>query len=180
MLLSIKDRTTGKYYDGAAFAQATQAPLLTATLAGSNWNYALDQSKLTSPHLYEVEVHAIDNVGNVETPTQVRFSYGTDVGAPSTTLSLTAATHAALTNVGPVHTLFYGTALGGGGFKIHVDATDASGVDTVTFPDLTATSGFGGTGGTSTNSGNNDPYAVDSSGYTFSSGATTPPAPART
>ena len=100
MLLSIKDRTTGKYYDGAAFAQATQAPLLTATVAGTNWHYALDQSKLTSPHLYEVEVHAIDNVGNVETPTQVRFSYGTDVGAPSTTLSLTAATHAALSNVG--------------------------------------------------------------------------------
>src|SRR4029079_10447361 len=34
VLLSIKDRTTGKYYNGTSFAQATQAPLLTATLAG--------------------------------------------------------------------------------------------------------------------------------------------------
>ena len=48
----------------------------------------------------------------------------------------------------------------------------------MTFPDLSATSGFGGTGGTSTNSGNSDPYAVDSSAYTFTSGATTPPGPA--
>ena len=106
-------------------------------------------------------MHAIDNVGNVETTTQIRFTYGTDVGAPSTTLSLTGATHAALIERRRrAHDLYYGTALGGGGFQIHVDATDASGVDTVTFPDLSATSGFGGTGGTSTNSGNNDPYRV--------------------
>ena len=176
--LSIEDRTTGMYYDGAAFAQATQAPLLTATLAGSNWSYPLDQSKLASPHLYEIEAHAVDNVGNAETPTQIRFTYGNDTGPPTTTLSLTGATHAALASAGAnAYNLYYGTALGGGGFTIHVDATDGSGVDTVSFPDLSGTSGFGGSSSTSTNSANDDPFAADSTGYTFSSSAATPPPP---
>ena len=123
-------------------------------------------------------MHAIDNVGNVETrdadPLLLRHRCRR---AEHDALAHERDARVPHQRSAPVHTLFYGTALGGGGFTIHVDATDASGVDTVTFPDLSATSGFGGTGGTSTNSANDDPYAVDSTGYTFSSGATTPPPP---
>jgi len=47
-------------------------------------------------------------------------------------------------------------------------------VDTIAFPDLSATSGFSGNGGTSTNGSAADPY-VAGSAYSFTSGATTAP-----
>jgi hypothetical protein len=75
------------------------------------------------------------------------------------------------------YVLYYGTAAGGGGFKLHASATDPSGVDTVTFPDLSGTSGFSGSGGMSTNGSNADPYTLDSPAYGFTGSATTAPAP---
>ena len=175
--LSIKDSTTGKYYDGAGFTLGSQS-YLTAGLSGSNWSYGLDQSKLTAPHVYLVELFSVDNVGNAELHQTIRFTYGSDVGAPSTALTLTGATNASLLPVsGSDYNLYYRTTGGSGGFTLHAVSSDPSGVDTVTFPDLSATAGFSGTGGTSTNGGNADPYTDDSSGYGFTSAATTPPGP---
>ena len=88
--VAIKDRTTGKYYGGAAFDQSSQT-FLAASLAGNNWSYALDQTKLTSPHAYLVELYSVDKVSNSEAQQQIRFTYGSDIGAPTTTLSLTGA-----------------------------------------------------------------------------------------
>ena len=172
MNVSIKDRTTGKYWGGTAFDQSSQT-FLAASLAGNNWSYALDQSKLTSPHAYLVELYSVDNVSNAETHQQIRFTYGSDTGAPTTTLSLTGATNAYLT--GAPYVLYYGTALGSGGFTLHASSTDPSGVDTIAFPDLSGTTGFSGSGGTSSNGSNADPFVVDSPAYTFTSGATTAP-----
>ncbi|HEX6788597.1 MAG TPA: invasin domain 3-containing protein [Gaiellaceae bacterium] len=172
--VSIKDRTTGKYWGGTAFDQSSQT-FNAASVAGSNWRYALAESDLTSPHAYLVEIYAVDNVGNADVHQQFHFTFGNDTGGPSDTLSLTNATHAYLTATAP-YVLYYGTTAGGGGFKLHASATDPSGVDTVTFPDLSGTSGFNGSGGTSTNGSNADPYAVDSPAYSFTGSATTAPA----
>src|SRR5262249_17043148 len=146
----------------------------TASLAGNNWHYALDESQLTAPHSYLVEIDAVDNVGNTDVHQQFHFTFGSDVGGPADTLSLPNATHAHLTATAP-YVLYYGTAAGGGGFKLHASATDPSGVDTVTFPDLSGTSGFSGSGATSTNNSSADPYAVDSPAYSFTGSATTAP-----
>jgi len=105
--VSIKDRTTGKYWGGTEFDQASQT-FDTAVIAANTWSYALDQSKLTSPHSYLVELYSVDNVGNAETQQQVRFTYGSDVGGPATTLTLSSATHAYLSASAP-YVLYYGT-----------------------------------------------------------------------
>jgi hypothetical protein len=170
--VSIKDRTTGKYYGGTTFDQPSQT-FLTASLAGNNWSYALDQSKLTSPHAYLVELYSVDNVSNSDAHQQIRFTYGGDTGAPTTTLSLTGATHAYL-GVAP-YVLYYGSTLGSGGFTLHASSTDPSGVDTVSFPDLSGAAGFSGSGGTSSNGGNDDPFVADSPAYSFTSLASTAP-----
>ena len=170
--VSIKDRTTGKYWGGSAFDQASQT-FNTATLAGANWHYPLDESQLTSPHSYLVEIYSVDNVGNSEVHQQIRFTYGNDVGGPTTTLTLSAGSHAFLTAIAP-YVLYYGTTNGGGSFTLQQSATDPSGVDTITFPDLSSTSGFSGTGGTSTNGSAADPF-VATSAYSFTSGATAAP-----
>ena len=172
--VSIKDRTTGKYWGGTAFDQSTQT-FNAASVAGNNWHYALDESQLTSPHAYLVEIYAVDNVGNSDVHQQFHFTFGSDTGGPSDTLSATNATHAYLTATAP-YVLYYGTSAGGGGFELHASATDPSGVDTVTFPDLSGTSGFSGSGGTSTNGSSADPYTVDSPAYSFTGSATTAPA----
>ena len=90
--------TTGKYYDGAAFAQATQTPLLTATLAGTNWSYALDQSKLTAPHVYERRgLRDRQRRQRRDAPRRSASPTATTSARRATTLSLTPrATHALL------------------------------------------------------------------------------------
>jgi hypothetical protein len=170
--VSIKDRTTGMYWGGTAFDQASQT-LDTAVIAANTWSYALDQSKLTSPHSYLVELYSVDNVGNAETQQQVRFTYGSDVGGPATTLTLSSATHAYLSASAP-YVLYYGTTNGAGSFTLRDSATDPSGVDTIAFPDLSGTTGFSGTGGSSTNGSNADPFIATAS-YGFTSAATTAP-----
>ncbi len=172
--VSIKDRTTGMYWGGTAFDQASQT-FNTAALAGTNWDYALSESDLTAPHSYVVEVYSVDNVGNADVHQQMRFTYGSDVGGPTTALTLSSASHAFMTASSP-YVLYYGTANGGGSFTLHQSATDPSGVDTIAFPDLSATTGFSGTGGTSTNGSAADPFVATSS-YAFTSGATTAPGP---
>ncbi|HEX3224465.1 MAG TPA: invasin domain 3-containing protein [Gaiellaceae bacterium] len=172
--VAIKDRTTGKYWGGTAFDQSTQT-FNAASVAGNNWHYALAEGDLTAPHAYLVELYAVDNVGNADVHQQFQFTFGSDTGGPADTLSLTNATHAYLTATAP-YVLYYGTTTGGGGFRLHASATDPSGVDTVTFPDLSGTSGFSGSGGTSTNGSNADPYTVDSPAYSFTGAATTAPA----
>jgi|GEM_PF-5873558 len=172
VFVSIKDETTGKYWGGSAFDQSSQT-FDTASVAGSNWHYPLDESQLTAPHVYLVEVYSVDNVSNADVHQQFRFTYGSDVGGPTDTLSLSSATHAFMSPTAP-YVLYYGTANGAGGFTLHASATDPSGVDSVTFPDLSGTSGFGGSGGTSTNGSSADPYVATSS-YTFSGSATTAP-----
>jgi hypothetical protein len=89
---------------------------------------------------------------------QIRFTFGSDVGAPTTTLALTGTSHAYLT--GFPYVLYYGTTLGGGAFTLHESATDPSGVDTIALPDLSGTTGFGGSGGTSTNNSSVDPFVA--------------------
>ncbi len=90
---------TTTYYDGSGFTSSTPVQL-TATVAGSNWSYALDQSKLATPDSYVVTVHSTDNVGNTEVDQLIHFTYGTDLTPPATTLSLTGASHAYLLQVG--------------------------------------------------------------------------------
>src|SRR5207253_559307 len=85
------------------------------------------------------------------------YQVGSDTGGPTDTITLGGATHAYLSTLAG-YTVYYGTALGGGGFTLHSSASDPSGVDTVTFPDLSGTAGFGGTGGTSANSSSADPF----------------------
>jgi hypothetical protein len=177
LTVALEDRTTGKWYDGASFASTTRVDL-PATLAGTDWSYALGAAKLTAPHAYLATATATDNVGNAVTTAAHRFTFGGDVGAPTTTVTLAGASHAYLMPTGAnAYNLYYGTANGGGSFTLHASATDPSGVDSVSFPDLSGAAGFSGSGGSSTNSSNEDPYERDSSSYSFASTATTPPAP---
>ena len=173
---------TTTYYDGSSFTSPTPVQL-TATLAGSNWSYPLDQSKLGAPDSYVVTIHSTDNVGNTEVDQLVHFTFGTDLTPPATTLTLTGASHAYLfqvgthpsPNAGNDYNLYYSTVNSGGGFTIHAHTTDQTGIAGVVFPDLSGTTGFTGSGGTQTNSSAN-PWDVDSpSAYTFSSAAITAP-----
>ena len=165
--VSIKDRTTGKYWGGSAFDQPTQT-FNAATVAGNNWSYALDQSELTSPHSYLVELYSVDNVAQRRVapadPLHVRQRHR----RPDDDAHALRRTHAYLT-AGAPYVLYYGTANGGGGFTLQQSATDPSGVDTIAFPDLSGTTGFSGNGGTSTNGSSADPFVVELVGYTFTS-----------
>ena len=146
-----------------------------ASLAGNNWSYGLDQSELTAPHVYVVELFAVDNVGNAEThqhdPLHLRQRHrrADDHADARPARRTRRSTRSARGD----YNLYYCTANGGGGFTLHASSTDPSGVDTVTFPDLSGTTGFSGSGGTSTNGVSADPFAVDSPAYTFTSAATT-------
>ena len=66
---------------------------------------------------------------------QIRFTYGADIGRTEHDAHAherhARCPHERRPNA---YDLYYGTALGGGGFTIHVDATDPSGVDTVDVP----------------------------------------------
>ncbi|HXY80444.1 MAG TPA: SwmB domain-containing protein, partial [Gaiellaceae bacterium] len=184
VVLTIAQTASGTttYYDGSGFTSSTPVQL-TATVAGSNWSYGLDQSKLAAPDSYVVTVHSTDNVGNNEVDQLVHFTYGTDLTPPATTLSLTGASHAYLVqvgthpapNAGNDYNLYYSTVNSGGGFTIHAHSTDQTGIADVVFPDLSGTTGFTGSGGTQSN-GSANPWDVDSpSAYTFSSAAITAP-----
>ncbi len=170
---------TTTYYDGSGFT-STSPVQLSASLAGSNWSYALDQAKLGAPDSYLVSVHSTDKVGNGEVDQLVHFTFGSDLAPPVSALTLSGASHAYLFQVGTHpggidYDLYYSTVNSGGGFTLHAHSTDQTGIASVVFPDLTATTGFGGSGGTQTN-GSANPWDVDSpSPYTFSPAATTAP-----
>ncbi|HVS86108.1 MAG TPA: SwmB domain-containing protein [Gaiellaceae bacterium] len=173
--LTLEDDGTSQYYDGASFGSG--APVdLSATITGSDWAYALDHTQLTAQHQYTLTVHATDNVGNVESVQTLTFGYQLDITPPDVTLSLTSASHAYLAADGAdAWKLYYGTLNGGGSFTLQADVTDSSGLASVVFPDVHATSGFSGDGGPAQGA-TSSPY-TGTRDYSFTSGATTPPSP---
>ena len=54
---------------------------------------------------------------------QIRFTYGNDVGGPTTTLTLSSSSHAFMTAIAP-YVIYYGTTNGGGSLALHQSATE--------------------------------------------------------
>ena len=82
--LSIKDRTTGKYYDGAAFTQASQTP----AAHGDARRHELElrarpeQAHLAARLRGRGATRSTTSATSRRRP-QIRFTYGSDVGAPT-------------------------------------------------------------------------------------------------
>ena len=147
--VSIKDRTTGKYWGGTAFDQPSQT------------------FNSRRPRRQQLELRARPEQADVAARLSRRALLGRQRrqrrDAPADPLHVRqrhrradddAHAHrrdARLPDRLAPYVLYYGTTLGGGGFTLHESATDPSGVDTIAFPDLSGTTGFSGSGGTSTN-----------------------------
>ncbi|HEU4451377.1 MAG TPA: Ig-like domain-containing protein, partial [Gaiellaceae bacterium] len=84
--LSIR-QGAGDYWDGSAFASASEV-WVTATLAAGDWSYALDASSLAPDGGYTVRVRATDAAGNAESPSSRAFVV--DTTAPSALVAFPA------------------------------------------------------------------------------------------
>ena len=76
-------RGTGNYWNGTGFSSATEV-WNDATIAGGDWEYALDAADLPADGNYTVRVRALDVAGNVESASSRTFTY--DTTAPQTTI----------------------------------------------------------------------------------------------
>ncbi len=153
----------------------------TTTLTGSTCDTFTDtwstvtlqggaDTTVTSGHCYRYRIHVSDNVGNASADSAVSATAKVDTTAP--TVAVTAPT--AVTGAGAQYwasgskTLWFRPS-GSGSFTLGATASDAgSGVDHVSFPDLSGVLGWSGTGGSDATS----PYA--SGTYSWSSGAVAP------
>jgi hypothetical protein len=74
--VAVKDTSTGEWWDGTAFNQATQTfvPVSSGT---SSWTLSFAAAQLTSGHSYTVVAQASDTVGNTATSSPVAFAYNT-------------------------------------------------------------------------------------------------------
>ncbi len=81
-------RGSGNYWDGAAFASATEA-WNDADLAAGDWSYDFDSVDFPADDSYTVRVRARDAVGNTEAASSRTFAY--DATAPQTTIDATPA-----------------------------------------------------------------------------------------
>jgi len=63
--VSIKDTSTGKWWNGTGFTATSQTFVLATVTTG--WSLAFSASHLTAAHHYTVQSRATDNAGNVET-----------------------------------------------------------------------------------------------------------------
>ena len=170
--VSIQNTTTGgsSCYDGSAFTHACP-DYLTAT-GTTSWSYALSAANLTDASSYTVTVETIDSLGNTNT-SAATASFNYDTTAPTSQLGITVdanGTNSAREHFNSGTSTFYFSTSGisaPAGFSITDSPTDASGVGSVTFPDLSGVTGFTGSGGT-------DAFSPYSSSYTFSAAATAP------
>jgi hypothetical protein len=89
--VSILDRATGKYWNGASFASSTEV-FVTATLANPNatattWSLSFASSNFPADGAYMVHARATDQAGNAEA-TGVSATFNYDSTPPATTDSL--------------------------------------------------------------------------------------------
>src|ERR687891_434790 len=101
---------SGDYWDGAAFASASEV-WNAATLAVGDWSYALAAADLPADGSYTVRVRATDEVGNAETPSSRSFDFDTtDPGALFSFPAGGGEYSAAAWNAGCATTGFCGTS----------------------------------------------------------------------
>ncbi|MHB8651268.1 MAG: SwmB domain-containing protein [Gaiellaceae bacterium] len=175
--LTLENTDTAKWYDGTGFNSSTSVNL-TATLSGTQWSYALDQSALPNQTHFHLTVQAQDNVANAEPVQTIDFTNGVDTTPPDTALTIPGASHAFITQVGTHalphsgrdYNLYYNGNLAGG-FTLHAVSTDLTGVGTIAFPALAPFAGSL----SSPSGGGSTSFTTNSSPYTFAAGASAPP-----
>ena len=84
-------RGTGNYWDGTAFASATEV-FLPATLTGSTWSFAFAAANFPADGSYTARLRATDKAGNVQTPVSRGFTYDTTPPSVSTVTPAPGAT----------------------------------------------------------------------------------------
>ena len=85
--VSVQRDSTGLWWNGAAFASATEVTLGTS-LSGNDWSRPFPASNFPADGDYTVRVFATDEVGNAETPSTRAFHF--DATAPTGSLTAPA------------------------------------------------------------------------------------------
>ena len=79
--ISIYNASTGYYYGGTTFSEATETWLMTTATndnaTSTKWTYAIDQSKWDSGSSYTIRSRATDLAGNEEHTDAITFTYDT-------------------------------------------------------------------------------------------------------
>jgi hypothetical protein len=81
--VSIKRESDGLYWNGSAFAGATEV-FFEATLDSASWSYAFDFASFPANGDYTIHARATDNAGNAEAGATVTFTI--DASAPASTI----------------------------------------------------------------------------------------------
>ena len=96
-------RGTGNYWDGTAFASATEV-FVSATLTGSTWSFPFGAASFPADGSYTARLRATDNAGNVQSPVSRTFTYDT---TPPLVSSKTPAAGATGVGVGSTVTVTF-------------------------------------------------------------------------
>jgi len=121
--VAVRDTTTGQWWSGFGFNQASQT-FVPVTSGTTNWSLNFPAASLTSGHGYTVTAQATDNLGNAGTSTSVGFSYTTS--PPSTTIACNGAACSSGWYNAPVTVTLSATDAGGPGVSATYYTTDGS------------------------------------------------------
>ena len=103
---------TGNYWDGTAFASATEV-FLSATLTGSTWSFPFGAASFPLDGSYTARLRATDRAGNVQTPVSRSFTYNT---TPPTITVVTPANGATNVSVSANVTVTFNEPMTGSSF----------------------------------------------------------------
>ncbi len=105
---------TGNYWNGTAFASATEA-WNDATVAAGNWSLGFPAASFPTDGNYTVRVRARDSVANTETPSTRTFTF--DTTAPQTTIDMSPTDPTASTSA----SFDFSSSEGGSSFECRID-----------------------------------------------------------
>jgi len=86
--VAMQDTTTGMWWGGSSFSQASQI-FFPVTSGTGNWSLSFPAANLTSGHSYSATAQASDTLANVGTSSAIAFGYSTS--APGTAIACNGA-----------------------------------------------------------------------------------------
>src|SRR5207248_442594 len=121
--VALRDTTTGQWWGGAGFNQASQT-FVPVTSGTSTWSLSFPATNLTSGHSYMVTAQSTDTLGNTGASPSVGFSYNTN--PPSTSIACNGALCSSGWYHAPVTVTLSATDPGGPGVSATYYTTDGS------------------------------------------------------